>query len=367
MFKKKVVVGMSGGVDSSVSSWLLKQQGYKVIGLFMKNWEDNDSINCTSRQDWIDAVSAADIIGIDIEIVNFSSEYKKRVFSNFLYEYKAGRTPNPDIFCNSEIKFKVFLDYAMRYLNADLIATGHYAQIKKNNNGKFQLLKAFDLSKDQSYFLYRLNQNQLAHTLFPLGKIKKSHVRKIAINLKLSNAMKKDSFGICFIGEKFFRNWLSKYINYKPGPIKTIDGKIIGKHIGLCFYTIGQRKGIGLGGIKSYQNNSGKSKPWYVVHKDIISNTLYVLQDRNHPYLFSSILLAEKITWIHKEPPNNFLLNAKIRYNHKDTDCFLYKNFKKNSFILKFNTPQWAITPGQSVVLYNNNICIGGGIIKKSY
>jgi len=233
MAKKRVVIGMSGGVDSSVSAWLLKEQGYEVIGLFMKNWEDDDdSEYCSTREDWIDAASVADVVGVDIEAVNFAAEYKERVFAEFLREYQAGRTPNPDVLCNAEIKFKAFLDHAMR-LGADLIATGHYARVRESAAGNFELLKAVDVSKDQSYFLHRLNQAQLSKTLFPLGEIHKTEVRKIAEQLKLPNATKKDSTGICFIGERPFREFLNRYLSYQPGPMKTAEGDIVGEHVGL--------------------------------------------------------------------------------------------------------------------------------------
>ncbi|MFY8130986.1 MAG: tRNA 2-thiouridine(34) synthase MnmA, partial [Burkholderiaceae bacterium] len=249
MKKSRVVVGMSGGVDSSVAAWLLKQQGYEVIGVFMKNWEDDDdSEYCSSRQDWLDAASVADVAGVDIEAVNFAADYKDRVFAEFLREYQAGRTPNPDVLCNAEIKFKAFLDHALT-LGADKIATGHYARVREMN-GQFQLLKALDASKDQSYFLHRLNQEQLAKTLFPLGEMNKTEVRRLAEQLKLPNARKKDSTGICFIGERPFREFLHRYLAFKPGEMVTPEGKVVGQHVGLSFYTLGQRKGIGLGGSK---------------------------------------------------------------------------------------------------------------------
>ena len=302
MGKKRVVIGMSGGVDSSVSAWLLKEQGYDVIGLFMKNWEDDDdSEYCSTRQDWIDAASVADVVGVDIEAVNFAAEYKDRVFAEFLREYQAGRTPNPDVLCNAEIKFKAFLDHAIK-LGADLIATGHYARVRQATSGpdagSFQLLKAVDGTKDQSYFLHRLNQAQLSKTLFPLGEIHKTEVRKIAEQLKLPNAAKKDSTGICFIGERPFREFLNRYLSYQPGPMKTDGGEIVGEHVGLSFYTLGQRKGIGLGGIKSHQNAEGNSEPWYVARKDVAANTLYIVQGHDHPWLLSPTLRAGQINWI---------------------------------------------------------------------
>lgn len=297
MTKRRVVVGMSGGVDSSVTAWLLKEQGYDVVGLFMKNWEDDDDGEyCSTRQDWIDVVSVADLIGIDVEAVNFAAEYKDRVFAEFLREYSAGRTPNPDVLCNAEIKFKAFLDHAMS-LGAQTIATGHYARVRERD-GRFELLKAFDHTKDQSYFLHRLNQAQLSKTMFPLGEIPKTRVREIAAQIGLPNAKKKDSTGICFIGERPFRDFLNRYLPTKPGPMKTPDGKTVGKHIGLAFYTFGQRKGIGLGGSKD-----GSGEPWFVAAKDIASNTLYVVQGHDHPWLRSRELVAGNVSWVAGEPP----------------------------------------------------------------
>lgn len=362
MTKKKVIIGMSGGVDSSVSAWLLKEQGYEVIGLFMKNWEDDDdSEYCSTRQDWIDAVSVADVIGIDIEAVNFAAEYKDRVFAEFLREYQAGRTPNPDVLCNAEIKFKAFLDHAMK-LGADLIATGHYARVRENAAGKFELLKAVDASKDQSYFLHRLNQAQLANTLFPLGEIHKTEVRKIADKLQLPNATKKDSTGICFIGERPFREFLSRYLSHKPGPIKTPEGDIVGEHVGLSFYTLGQRKGIGIGGVKSHQNADGSSDAWYVAKKDVDNNTLYVVQGHDHPWLLSPTLSTDQISWIAGHAPDTSTLSAKTRYRQADVPCTFHSD-SDTTFSLAFDTPQWAVTPGQSAVLYDGDICLGGGII----
>lgn len=360
MSKKRVVIGMSGGVDSSVSAWLLKEQGYEVIGLFMKNWEDDDdSEYCSTREDWIDAVSVADVVGVDIEAVNFASEYKDRVFAEFLREYQAGRTPNPDVLCNAEIKFKAFLDHAMK-LGADYIATGHYARVREVN-GEFQLLKALDASKDQSYFLHRLNQKQLANTLFPLGEIHKTEVRKIAEQLQLPNAKKKDSTGICFIGERPFREFLNRYLSYKPGAIKTPEGETIGQHVGLSFYTLGQRKGIGIGGIKSHQNADGSSDAWYVARKDVAENTLYAVQGHDHPWLLSSALDATQVSWVAGRAPEVGQLSAKTRYRQPDVSC----NFSGDAeqFHLHFDQAQWAVTPGQSAVLYDGDICLGGGII----
>ncbi|MDB5821997.1 MAG: mnmA [Herminiimonas sp.] len=366
---KKVVIGMSGGVDSSVAAWMLKQQGYEVIGLFMKNWEDDDdSEYCSTRQDWIDAVSVADVIGVDIEAVNFAAEYKDRVFAEFLREYQAGRTPNPDVLCNAEIKFKAFLDHALK-LGADLIATGHYARVRQVDTGpdagSFQLLKALDGSKDQSYFLHRLNQSQLSKTLFPLGEIRKTEVRKIAEEIGLPNARKKDSTGICFIGERPFRDFLNRYLSYTPGPMKTPEGEVVGEHVGLSFYTLGQRKGIGIGGMRSHKNADGTSDAWYVARKDIEANTLYVVQGHDHPWLLSSQLSADQMSWISGMPPDAGAYSAKTRYRQADMSC-AQQALADDRFELRFETPQWAVTPGQSAVLYRDDVCLGGGIISGS-
>ena len=360
---------MSGGVDSSIAAKLLKDQGYEVVGLFMKNWEDDDdSEYCSSRQDWIDAASVADVVGVDIEAVNFAAEYRDRVFAEFLREYRAGRTPNPDVLCNAEIKFKAFLDHAMK-LGADLIATGHYARVRQIDAGsgaaRFELLKAVDAGKDQSYFLHRLNQQQLSKTLFPLGEIHKTEVRRIAEQLKLPNAKKKDSTGICFIGERPFREFLNRYLAYRPGPMKTPDGDVVGQHVGLSFYTLGQRKGIGLGGVKSHHKPDGDSDPWYVAKKDIENNTLYIVQGRDHPWLLSSALHAGQTSWIAGQPPETAQLSAKTRYRQADVAC-AFRSADDASFSLEFIDPQWAVTPGQSAVLYQGEVCLGGVIIDTS-
>lgn len=355
MVKKRVVVGMSGGVDSSVAAWLLKEQGYEVIGLFMKNWEDDDdSEYCSTRQDWIDAASAADVVGIEIEAVNFAKEYKDRVFADFLREYSAGRTPNPDVLCNAEIKFKAFLDYAMS-LGAEYIATGHYARVREVGDG-FQLLKGVDDSKDQSYFLHRLNQEQLSRTLFPLGEMSKIKVREIAHRLGLFNAAKKDSTGICFIGERPFRDFLNQYLPTQKGEMRTLDGRVLGEHVGLSFYTLGQRKGIGIGG-----NKEGNGEPWFAVHKDLVNNILYIAQGHDAPALQSSLLIAQDVSYISGKIPVQQNIAAKSRYRQSDSACLFMVN--KNGFELKFQLPQWAVTPGQSAVLYDGDICLGGGII----
>lgn len=360
------MVGMSGGVDSSVSAWLLKQQGYEVIGLFMKNWEDDDdSEYCSTRQDWLDAASVADLIGVDIEAVNFADEYKDRVFAEFLREYSAGRTPNPDILCNAEIKFKAFLDHAMS-LGAERIATGHYARVRKvdaPDGSRFELLKGLDASKDQSYFLHRLNQTQLSRTLFPLGELPKTEVRRIAAELGLPNAAKKDSTGICFIGERPFREFLNRYLPTKEGPIKTPEGQELGSHMGLAFYTLGQRKGLGIGGVKGRQRADGTAEAWYSARKDIQSNTLFVVQGHDHPWLLSSQLQAQDASWVAGAPPVAGVYAAKTRYRQADASCSLASATGNGHFELNFEEDQWAVTPGQSAVLYDGDVCLGGGII----
>jgi len=356
--RRRVVVGMSGGVDSSVTALLLKQQGYDVIGLFMKNWEDDDNDEyCSSRQDLLDAVSVADTIGVPIEAVNFSKEYKERVFSSFLSEYQAGRTPNPDILCNAEIKFKAFLDHAMQ-LGADTIATGHYAQVREVD-GLFQLLKADDGSKDQSYFLHRLNQMQLSHAMFPLGKILKSQVRAIAEQHGLPNHAKKDSTGICFIGERPFREFLSRYLPTQPGEMRTPEGSIVGQHIGLSFYTIGQRQGLGIGGAKE-----ASGEPWFVAGKDMANNRLIVVQGHDHPALLAPRLAALDSHWISGTAPQlDHPYAAKTRYRQADASCHLTR-VSGSSCEIAFDEAQWAVTPGQSVVVYDGAICLGGAIIE---
>jgi len=363
--KHRVVVGLSGGVDSAVSAYLLKQQGHEVIGIFMKNWEDDDdSEYCSSRQDWLDAASVADVIGIDIEHVNFAAEYKDRVFAEFLREYEAGRTPNPDILCNAEIKFKAFLDHAMR-LGAEKIATGHYARVRLNDaTGKHELLKGLDPLKDQSYFLHRLNQVQLAKTLFPVGELPKTEVRRIAAEIGLPNAKKKDSTGICFIGERPFREFLNRYIQKAPGPIRDDRGREIGQHVGLSFYTLGQRQGLGIGGVKQQGEAKGGSEhaPWFVARKDVAHNTLWVVQGHDHPWLLSPELRAEDVSWVAGEPPALQACGAKTRYRQADAGCQLALDGQA-SFTLRFTEPQWAVTPGQSAVLYDGEVCLGGGVI----
>jgi tRNA-specific 2-thiouridylase len=351
--KDTVVVGMSGGVDSAVAALLLKRQGYDVRGLFMKNWEDDDSDEyCSTREDLIDAAAAADVIGIELEAVNFSAEYKDRVFAEFLREYAAGRTPNPDVLCNAEIKFRAFLDHAMR-LGAAKIATGHYARNRESAHG-FELLKGKDGGKDQSYFLHRLTQEQLSKVLFPVGELPKSEVRRIAAEAGLPNHAKKDSTGICFIGERPFREFLNRYLPRVPGPIKTSEGKMIGEHMGLAFYTIGQRKGIGIGGA---------GEAWYVAEKRLESNELVVVQGHDHPLLLKRSLKAEDASWISgMAPASPSSHTAKTRYRQADAPCTVTVGAER-SLAVEFPKPQWAVTPGQSVVLYDGEVCLGGGVI----
>lgn len=362
-----VVVGMSGGVDSSVTAWLLKQQGYRVTGLFMKNWEDDDDDQyCSSRQDLVDVASVCDVIGIDLEVVNFSKEYKERVFADFLREYEAGRTPNPDILCNSEIKFRCFLDHAMA-LGAERIATGHYAQVRRWENDdrvEYQLLKAEDGTKDQSYFLYRLNQAQLSKTLFPLGGLYKRDVRRLAAEAGLHVAAKKDSTGICFIGERPFREFLMRYLPVQPGEIRSLDdGRVLGEHDGLMYHTIGQRKGLRIGGVKGRQDATGEHEAWYVASKDVAANVLYVVQGHDHPALLRERLKAIDLNWIAgRDPHTHWVYSAKPRYRATDEPCEIDRVAADSAEVV-FAQPQWALTPGQSVVVYESKVCLGGGII----
>jgi tRNA-specific 2-thiouridylase len=375
---KRVVVGLSGGVDSAVTAHLLKQQGHEVIGIFMKNWEDDDdSEYCSSNIDFVDAAAVADVLGIEIEHVNFAADYKDRVFSEFVREYQAGRTPNPDILCNAEIKFKSFLDHVMR-VGAEKIATGHYARVRQNTtSGLFELLKGLDPSKDQSYFLHRLNQAQLSKTLFPVGELHKTEVRRIAEEIGLPNAKKKDSTGICFIGERPFREFLNRYISKEPGPIKDPTGRTIGKHVGLSFYTLGQRQGLGIGGIKAKGadmkalqarglRGAGEHTPWFVARKDIPHNTLWVVQGHDHPWLLSPQLQATDVSWCAGQAPAAGAYAAKTRYRQTDAPCSLQALSTpdgSSGFELSFSDPQWAVTPGQSAVMYDGEVCLGGGVI----
>jgi tRNA-specific 2-thiouridylase len=353
----KVVVGMSGGVDSSVAALLLKRAGHEVTGLFMKNWEDDDDGEyCSTREDLVDAAAAADVIGVELEAVNFAAEYKDRVFADFLREYSAGRTPNPDVLCNAEIKFKAFLDHAMR-LGAEKIATGHYARVDLFEDSH-RLLRGADPGKDQSYFLHRLNQEQLSRVLFPVGHLKKSEVRRIAEEAGLPNHAKKDSTGICFIGERPFREFLNRYLKKSPGAIVTAEGETVGQHIGLAFYTIGQRKGIGIGGKKD-----AGSDAWYVAEKRMAANELVVVQGHDHPLLMKTALKAAGTSWVSGAAPViPSSHTAKTRYRQADAECTLAAA-GRGAIEVEFPQAQWAVTPGQSVVLYDREVCLGGAII----
>ena len=358
--RKRIVVGLSGGVDSSVAALLLKKQGHEVVGLFMKNWEDDDNDEyCSSRQDLVDAVAVADRIGIEIDVVNFSAEYKERVFSEFLAEYRAGRTPNPDVLCNAEIKFRAFLDHALT-LGADYIATGHYAHVREVD-GLYQLVKAEDGSKDQTYFLYRLDQRQLSKTLFPLGGLYKREVRDIARREGLPNHDKRDSTGICFIGERPFREFLNRYLPANPGEIYTLDGRIVGEHMGLMFYTLGQRQGLRIGGQRD-----GDGDAWYVVDKDMKRNRLVVVQGRESRALYSLQVNAVRLNWIAGTVPHcQWVYGAKTRYRQKDAPCTIV-DVSSERCVVDFAEAQWAVTPGQSVVIYESRVCLGGGIIESA-
>ena len=389
--KMRIVVGLSGGVDSAVAAWLLKRAGHEVVGIFMKNWEDDDDDEyCSSNVDFVDAAAVADVIGIEIEHVNFAADYKDRVFAEFLREYAAGRTPNPDVLCNAEIKFKAFLDHAVR-LGAERIATGHYARVRwkpadagavhkgrdhesgaaapdsaraRECGGSFELLKGLDPLKDQSYFLHRLTQAQLARTLFPVGELAKIEVRRLAAEIGLPNARKKDSTGICFIGERPFREFLGRYLANQPGPIVDDQGGRVGSHVGLSFYTLGQRKGLGIGGVRSGDGGADDDhhEPWFVARKEMARNTLVAVQGHDHPWLMSSRLVAADASWIGGAPPAPGRYAAKTRYRQADAACTL-ASASAQSLVLDFYAPQWAVTPGQSAVLYDGEICLGGGVI----
>ena len=359
MRKTRVIVGLSGGVDSSVAAWMLKAQGFDVVGLFMKNWEDDDTDEyCTSREDLVDAASVADVIGVELEAVNFAAEYRERVFAQFLREYDAGRTPNPDVLCNSEIKFRAFLDHA-RTLGADHIATGHYARVRRDGS-RVQLRKAADAAKDQSYFLHRLTQEQLAPVLFPLGETTKREVRAIARREGIPTWAKKDSTGICFIGERPFRDFLAKYLPRTPGPIETPDGTQVGRHDGLAYYTLGQRQGLRIGGTKA-----GEDLPWFVAGKDAARNALIAVQGHDHPALYRRTVEAQELHWIAgalPEPSTLDRVGAKTRYRMPDAMCRV-ELLEDDSCSATFDAPQWAPTPGQYLVLYDGDVCLGGGII----
>lgn len=351
---KYVIVALSGGVDSAVAAFLLKEQGYKVSAIFMKNWEETGEAICQSSLDFIDAQHVCDQLKIELHSINCAQEYWEKVFINFLTEYKAGNTPNPDILCNKEIKFTVFLQYAQQ-LGADYIATGHYARTR-NVHGQIQLLKALDQHKDQSYFLYTLDQQQLSKVLFPVGNMAKSQVRALAQKINLINHAKKDSVGICFIGKRNFRDFLQQYLPAVPGHIVTSSGKIIGEHQGLIFYTIGQRKGLHIGGQADFLPG-----PWYVIAKNLANNSLIVAQD--HEQLsYSNSLTATNVHWINQQPNTDLVCNAKIRYRQIDQVCTVVP-MQNNKLHVNFLKAQKAIAPGQSIVFYENEVCLGGGII----
>lgn len=353
-----VFVGVSGGVDSAVAALLLRQQGYRVHGVFMKNWDEDDDGECPAEQDFSDARKVCERIGIPLTGINFSTEYWDEVFTGFLKEYRAGRTPNPDILCNQRIKFGAFLEYA-RSQGADFIATGHYARVD-HNGAQARLCLSRDPGKDQTYFLHTLNQDQLRHALFPIGHLEKTAVRELAREHNLEVHEKKDSTGICFIGERKFQTFLSRYVDKIPGVIEDTEGNVVGEHIGLAFYTAGQRQGLGIGG---HAGSSGE--PWYVVDKNLTENILIVAQGHDHPALFHGGLRCEKIHWINKPPhfPVNCL--ARIRHRHTPAECKLTAT--SNGAIVEFKEPQRAIAPGQSVVFYDNEICLGGAIIAAPY
>ncbi|EZH67962.1 thiouridylase [Bacillaceae bacterium JMAK1] len=353
----RVVVGMSGGVDSSLTAALLKEEGYDVVGVFMKNWDDEDEMGvCTATVDYEDVARVADQLDIPYYSVNFEKEYWDRVFEYFLEEHRKGRTPNPDVMCNKEIKFKAFLDHAM-LLGADYVATGHYAQIERLEDGTVQMLRGNDDNKDQTYFLSQLSQDQLTHVLFPLGKYEKKDVRQMALDRELATATKKDSTGICFIGERDFKSFLQTYLPAQPGEMRTPDGEVKGKHEGLMYYTLGQRQGLGIGGA---------GDPWFVVDKDLENNVLIVGQGSNHERLLSNGLYGSGLNWISSDLPSEPIrLTAKFRYRQKDQEVLLHVK-SVDSFYVEFIEEQRAITPGQAVVFYDGDVCLGGGTIESA-
>lgn len=360
---KHIIVGMSGGVDSSVTALTLLEQGYKVTGLFMKNWEEDDGTEyCTAMQDLADAQQVADTLGIELKTVNFAAEYWDEVFEVFLSEFKAGRTPNPDILCNKHVKFKAFLDYALEDLGAEYIATGHYARVRERN-GEFELLKGLDPSKEQSYFLYAMGQKALSKTLFPIGHLHKTEIRAMADKAGFANSRKKDSTGICFIGERKFREFLERYLPHQPGEMRTPEGKYIGKHHGLMYYTLGQRQGLGIGGVKD-----APDEPWFVLDKDLDNNVLIVGQGHDHPLMLHNTLEAGQLDWCGSQPLTETLrCAAKTRYRQPDQACIVEPIDGGTRVKVRFDQAQRAITPGQSVVFYQGEVCLGGGIIESKY
>ena len=355
------MVGMSGGVDSSVSAYLLQQQGFEVEGLFMKNWEEDDTEEyCSATVDLADAEKVCGKLGIRLHTVNFSSEYWDNVFEHFLDEYRLGRTPNPDVMCNKEIKFKAFLDHAKR-LGASRIATGHYVR-SDCPAGKYRLLRGLDENKDQSYFLYLLNQQQISQSMFPVGELYKSEVRRIATEQQFDVFDKKDSTGICFIGERKFKDFLQRFIPAQPGDIQSVDGEILGRHSGLMYYTIGQRQGLGIGGTEK-----GSDAPWFVIEKQLLTNTLVVGQGHDHPDLFHDQCCITDLHWIGQRPDSlPFSCTARVRYRQQD-QCCIIKDSQKTSATVVFNKPQRAITPGQALVFYDGEVCLGGGTIEYAF
>ncbi len=359
---KNIIVGMSGGVDSSVTALALLEQGHQVSGLFMKNWEEDDGTEyCTAMQDLEDAQQVCDKLGIELNTVNFAAEYWDEVFEVFLSEFEKGRTPNPDILCNKHVKFNAFLNYAVEDLGADYIATGHYARVTESN-GQYHLLKGLDPDKEQSYFLYAMGQKALSRTLFPIGHLLKSDIRTMADKAGFDNSRKKDSTGICFIGERKFREFLQRYLPSQPGEMRTPEGQYIGQHQGLMYYTLGQRQGLGIGGVKN-----APYEPWYVLEKDLDNNVLVVGQGHDHPLMLHNTLEAAQLDWCHEFPLlDGMSCQAKIRYRQQDQECQVFR-LDDQRLKVTFSVPQRAITPGQSIVFYSNEVCLGGGIIEHNY